>query len=157
MDMFVLTSAEHPPPPRRHPGPHLQLQISRASTPFKQIGVTGCSCQCHHLPKWDHVSSLPPNLTWEAVVWECCRERHFRIRKLQQRRWLACKGGPALTAVMSRCSLVSVTRRIKGNDVGRRGFVFSRSLHLHGGESTNWTQPIRTQEIHNLFLPAPSA
>lgn len=74
MDMFVLTSAEHPPPPRRHPGPHLQLQISRASTPFKQIGVTGCSCQCHHLPKWDHVSSLPPNLTWEAVVWECCRE-----------------------------------------------------------------------------------
>lgn len=56
--------------------PHLQLQIYWASTLFKQIRVTGCSCQCHHLPEWDHVSSIHPlssSLTW-AEVWECWAE-----------------------------------------------------------------------------------
>lgn len=64
--MFVLTSPEDHQPLTL--GSLLQPQIARASTLFKQFWVTGCSCQCHHLLEWDHVSSAHPvsgDLTWE--------------------------------------------------------------------------------------------
>lgn len=136
------------------PSPRPQPQIARASTLFKQIRVTGCSCQCHHLPEWDHVSSTHPassNLTWE----ECgsAGERHFQIWKGRDRR-LPCRAtSPA--DVTSRCRFChSVNQRERWCwSETRRGSVFSWSLHLHGRESTYWKQ--KKTDDSQPSLPAP--
>lgn len=50
VDMFALTSPEDHQPLTSHPPTHTHFKppITRISTLFKQIPVTGCCCQSHH-------------------------------------------------------------------------------------------------------------
>ncbi len=102
VDVFVQTSPKDHATPS---APHLQLQISHASALFKQIRVTGCSCQCHHLPDWDHASSTRPasrDLTREGVP----RSNTFGFERA---------GKAASMQGEWRAAADSVTRWIKGH------------------------------------------
>lgn len=138
--MFVLTSPEDHQPLAL--SSLLQPQIARTSALFKQFWVTGCSCQCHHLLEWDHVSSSHPassNLTWEQCGSAGERERHTTIWKGRDS---GLRAGPT-DWLMWRAGADSVAQQIKensGGDLHREqapGFLDPYVFAVIGAETAN--------------------